>query len=300
MASAAKRLIPLIPDGARIARVDEIERLADKLLSARRVVILSGAGLSTESGLRDYRSPGRELRRVPMSASVFAGSVKGRAKYWARSYAGYEYYTRARPNAAHKSLSALQQQFGHKFRTHITQNVDGLLLKAGTPPASLIELHGTLSHVQCMNCGWTMPRQEFQGELRELNLSMKIDKVLPKPDGDAEIPASSIDEFNLVDCPQCGSDAIKPGVVFNGGSVPKQVTESARAAVDAADMLWVLGTSLSPYSAFSLVKRAHQNGALVHAVSYGKTRGDALFNTKYDTVVGNTVERVVSRILSVR
>lgn len=128
---------------------------------------------------------------------------------------------------------------------------------------------------------------------------MGINKVLPKPDGDAEILAQSIEEFNLAECPKCGSDSIQPGAVFNGGSVPKDVTERARANVDAVGTLWGLGTSLSPYTPFSPVKPAHANGAPVYAVSYGKTRGDALFQTKYETVVGETVERVVKEILSV-
>lgn len=267
----------------------EIRSLCVALLRGN-VTLLSGAGLSTESGLRDYRSPGRELRRTPMTATEFMGSAESRKRYWARSFAGYDALATATPNRAHIALAALHGAHGDQFRAHVTQNVDGLLQRAGAVPSTLVELHGGLSHAVCDECGALEPRSRLQGRMAALN---DLAPAAFRPDGDAEVAPDAVARFILPRCSQCRSYSLSPGVVFNGGSVPREVTAAARRAVDDADVLWVIGSTCTTYSSFSLVRRAKANGASVVGVSFGPTRADDLFDFKLETLIGDTVERAV-------
>ncbi len=287
----AMRLKSLAPEAARRASPNEIRQLVSEL-SRGNVLIITGAGLSTESGLRDYRSPGREMRRTPMHAQDFANNASSRRKYWARSFAGYEVMGDAAPNRAHYALAELHRHRPHQFGAHITQNVDGLLQRAGATPKTLIELHGTLAHVRCGACGATESRAAFQTRLKILNNNVAGHDVIAKPDGDAEVPPEQVARFRVPRCLACDGDTLTPGVVFHGGTVPTHVTRAARAAVDDADVVWVIGSTLTTFSSFSLVQRAKKNGAPVLGVVYGNTRADHLFDLKLPCSVGDTVESV--------
>lgn len=232
-----------------------------------------------------------------MSASQFAGSAKARRRYWARSYFGYEHYGQAAPNRAHQALAALHNNLPSQFPTHITQNVDNLLQRAGGRPNQLIELHGTLAHVVCNECGAQEHRPLFQQRLVDANANMPKLAVPIRPDGDAEVPDAAIEHFVVPSCASCGADALAPGVVFHGGSIPRNITLSAREAVDDAQVVWVIGSTLTTYSSFSLVKRAKENGSSVIAVNVGSTRADDLFDAKFPVVGGDTVQRVADVLL---
>lgn len=291
MARLMQPLLPLLPQGAPLATYSEIRALSSAL-SRGKVTILSGAGLSTESGLRDYRSPGRELRRKPMTASEFASSATNRKRYWARSFSGYDSLASARPNRAHRALALLHRN--ENFGQHVTQNVDGLLQLAGAPLQSLIELHGSLSHAACEKCGASEHRAHLQRRMAALNEGTAAQM---RPDGDAEVHQDVVAQFVLPNCGSCRADALAPEVVFHGGCVPRNITAAARRAVDEADVVWVLGSTLTTYSAFSLVLRAKKNGAKVVAVNYGSTRADDLIDLKLETLVGDTVDRVVCELV---
>lgn len=290
--SQARALEPLLPVGVSAATSTAVRALTNAL-SQGSVAVLSGAGLSTESGLRDYRSPGRERTRTPMNAAEFAGSRSARRRYWARAYAGFVGLTAAEPNRAHHALARLHQ--GPRFDAHITQNVDGLLQAAGGAPRALVELHGSIRSVECKSCGARTSRAGFQERLADANAG--VDPLLAKtfrPDGDAEVPRAIIDSFKVPVCDSCGADELAPAVVFHGGSVPREVTAAARAAIDAADVVWVIGSTLTPFSAFSLVRRAKVNGTPVVALNFGPTRADdqGLLDLKVEADIGGTVERV--------
>ena len=285
------RIKSLAPEAARRASPNEIRRLVSEL-SRGNVLVITGAGLSTESGLRDYRSPGREMRRRPMHAQDFANNPISRQKYWARSFAGYEVLGDAAPNRAHYALADLHRYRPDQFSAHITQNVDGLLQRAGAAPKTLIELHGTLAHITCGACGAEESRAAFQKRLKVLNNHVAGRDVIAKPDGDAEVPQEHVERFRVPRCLNCDEDKLAPAVVFHGGTVPKHVTLAARNAVDNAQVVFIVGSTLTTYSSFSLVQRAKKNGAVVVAVCYGKTRADHIFDLKLPCSVGDTLESV--------
>ncbi len=289
-----RALLPLLPVGAETASMSQVQALC-AALSRGAVTVLSGAGMSTESGLRDYRSPGRVMTRTPMSVSEFAGSAAARRRYWARSYAGHELLSTAAPNRAHQALAHLHTENAPHFPAHVTQNVDGLLQRAGARPRTLVELHGTVLVVRCGVCGASEGRGRFQERLAHANGAFA--DAVPRPDGDAEVPEDVVRRFKVPICTQCGADSLEPAVVFHGGTVPKEVTAAARRAIDGADVVWVIGSTLTTYSAYSLVRRAKVNGVPVVAVNFGPTRADDLFDFKCETSVGDTVERVAQEIL---
>jgi NAD-dependent SIR2 family protein deacetylase len=249
------------------------------LLHGRSWTCLTGAGISTDSGIPDYRGPDSP-RATPMLYQDFVGSASNRQRYWARSYLGWQATAAAYPNAGHDALAELADRGVNGV---ITQNVDGLHIAAGSDP--VVELHGRLADVACLNCGQRTRRGDYQDRLAALNpgvvgeLSQHPEML---PDGDAIVDNWS--GFKVAPCANCGG-VLKPDVIFFGESVPRDRVEASYRLVDAADALVVAGSSLAVMSGLRFVRhvRRTENGAKpVIIINRGATRGDELASVKID------------------
>jgi NAD-dependent SIR2 family protein deacetylase len=256
------------------------------------VVVLSGAGLSTESGIPDYRGPSGTLRRrQPMTIGLFLADPAARHRYWARSYLGWRRIAAARPNDGHRAVAELQ--YRGLLGTIITQNVDGLHQAAGA--TDVIELHGGLDRVVCLNCGAYEHRVELDRRLRVANPGFTARVAQVNPDGDVELPDEQLAGFTMVDCVRCGAGPLKPDVVFFGENVPKPRVEAAFAAVDTARSLLVLGSSLTVLSGLRFVRRAAARPIPIAIVNQGATRGDELATVRVDAPLGRTLRDLVAQ-----
>lgn len=254
------------------------------LVAPGGVVVLSGAGLSTESGIPDYRGPTGALRNAqPMTYQDFVASAAGRHRYWARSFLGWRQIADARPNAGHRAVAALQSQ--GVLDGIITQNVDGLHQAAGAH--DVIELHGGLDLVVCLACTMREPRAALDARLRAANPGFGAAVERVNPDGDADVPDAELDGFVMVACTHCGADLLKPDVVFFGENVPKPRVEACYALVESARSLLVLGSSLTVMSGLRFVRRAAKLGTPVAIVNQGRTRGDDLADLKLEGPLGS-------------
>jgi NAD-dependent SIR2 family protein deacetylase len=270
--------------------VSVLDRLR-ALVAAGGVVVLSGAGISTESGIPDYRGPSGQLRaRLPMTVREFTSSAEARRRYWARSYVGWRRVARARPNAGHLAVGALQQQGA--VAGIITQNVDGLHQAAGA--RGVIELHGGLDHVVCLDCGARSPRAQLDERLRAVNGELVTEIAQVNPDGDVELANVLVASFVLVGCECCGSDLLKPDVVFFGENVPRARVTRCFELVERASSLLVLGSSLTVMSGLRFVHRAAAGGIPIAIVNQGITRGDEYADVKLDRPLGETLTRLVN------
>ncbi|MGB0098765.1 MAG: Sir2 family NAD-dependent protein deacetylase [Nocardioides sp.] len=239
------------------------------LLRGRPLVVLTGAGLSTDSGIPDYRGP-NSPSRMPMTYQEFLSGPDARQRYWARSHLGWGRMRRAEPNPGHRALAEIAPEL------LITQNVDGLHERVGTP--RLVALHGRISQVICLGCQATSARSTLQAELAALNpgFAERYAEVAVRPDGDVDLEETA--GFVVPDCP-CGG-LLKPDVVFFGENVPVPRVERCYAAVDALvateGALLVAGSSLTVMSGLRFVRRAAKAGVPVVIVNRGETRGDPL------------------------
>ncbi len=255
-------------------------------MAGKKLLVLSGAGLSTDSGIPDYRGEGR-VARHPMTFDNFMGSHEAQVRYWARSFVGWSRIAMAKPNPGHFAI-ARAQSLGQITRI-ITQNVDGLHQAAGA--RKVIELHGTLGKVRCMKCDFSMTRIEMDALLTQLNPTIsKSDSFEFSPDGDAEVDIAP--DFKVPGCPKCGG-VLKPDVVFFGENVPaERVTESFD-ALDAADGLLVVGTSLAVNSGMRFAKRAAQTDKPIVIVNLGPTKADELALAKIEANTSLVLERLL-------
>jgi len=250
--------------------------LSDFVRRHPRLFVLSGAGVSTASGIPDYRdAEGRWKRKPPVNVADFHGSMAVRRRYWARSMLGWPVVARARPNAAHAALARLQA--GSRVARLVTQNVDGLHQRAGSDP--VIELHGNLGRVACTACGGVIERAEVQRWLEAANPLHARRGAAQAPDGDAQAEFAETDAFEVPDCPACGG-ILKPDVVFFGDTVPPPRVAQAMHALEQSDAVLVLGSSLMLYSGFRFCDRAHRLGKPIAAVNLGRTRADHLLSLK--------------------
>ncbi len=248
------------------------------LSASQRLLVISGAGCSTGSGISDYRDDqGAWKRPPPVQHQAFMSSHAWRQRYWARSQLGYPEFLRAQPNAAHYALAAWEQR--GRVLGLITQNVDGLHQRAGQQ--RVIDLHGRLDQVVCMACGRLSARQRVQVFLDRHNRLNAAQRYRAAPDGDADLEMDDFSAIRVPHCESCGG-VLKPDVVFFGDSVPKSTVREAYDWVEAADAVLVVGSSLMVYSSFRFVRRAHGLGIPIVAVNRGKTRADALLRGKIE------------------
>jgi NAD-dependent SIR2 family protein deacetylase len=261
------------------------------------VAVLSGAGLSTESGIPDYRGPTGSLRRhTPMTYQEFTRDPAARRRYWARSHLGWRLVAGARPNAGHRAVARLQD--AGLVTGVITQNVDGLHQAAGA--RDVVELHGGLDRVVCLSCGARSSREELDGRLHDANpgfdaeVARRRAETAVNPDGDAEVPDAALADFRLVDCLACGSGPLKPDVVFFGETVPRPRVQRCFGIVDTARAVLVLGSSLTVMSGYRFVLHAARRGTPVAIVNRGATRGDERADVRVDAPLGRTLADLVA------
>jgi NAD-dependent SIR2 family protein deacetylase len=266
------------------------------LLHPRRTVVLAGAGMSTESGIPDYRGPETARRaRNPIQYRQFMDSAAARARYWARSVLGFSRMSAARPNPAHRALAALEHS-GH-LAGIITQNVDGLHHAAGN--RRVIELHGSIARVRCVDCGARESRAALQERLLAANPGWDAQTAAIAPDGDADLDPDRIAAFRVVGCLPCGG-VLKPDVVFFGENVPKHVTDEAWTLFDEAEVLLVVGSSLTVFSGYRFVRRAAERSIPVAIVNLGPTRGDEHAALRVDARLGDLLPRLAARLSDAR
>ncbi|MBW3638437.1 MAG: NAD-dependent protein deacetylase [Actinobacteria bacterium] len=252
-------------------------------------MVLSGAGLSTDSGIPDYRGPTGALRRAtPMTYQRFVGDPAQRQRYWARSHLGWRIVAQAAPNAGHFAVTALQEH--GLLAGLVTQNVDGLHTRAGA--TGVIELHGNLHRVVCLGCGAVSARTELDDRLRAANAGWSASVGRFNPDGDVELPDDAVRGFTVVDCRLCGG-LLKPDVVFFGETVPAGRVEVSFALVAHARLLLVLGSSLSVMSGYRFVLRAAKLGVPVAIVNQGLSRGDPHAALTLDAPLGEALPELV-------
>ena len=267
------------------------DRLSE-LVRAGGVCVLSGAGLSTESGIPDYRGPTGQLRaRLPMTITEFTSSPAARRRYWARSQVGWRRMRRAAPNAGHDAIAALQR--AGQVTGIITQNVDGLHQAAGA--RDVIDLHGSLSQVVCLGCGAHSSRTRLDERLRAVNGELELADAAPvNPDGDVELEDAQVQRFTLVGCERCGADLLKPDVVFFGENVPRPRVQRCFELVDRAASLLVVGSSLTVMSGLRFLHRAQRGATPIAIVNQGVTRGDALAQVRLDAPLGPTLSALAA------
>ncbi|MDQ1319111.1 MAG: hypothetical protein QG655_354 [Actinomycetota bacterium] len=250
-----------------------------RLLSGRRIAVLTGAGLSTDSGIPDYRGPDSPPAN-PMTIRQFISSREYRQRYWARNHLGWQHMAQTQPNAGHRALANLER---HGVVTGvITQNVDLLHTKAGS--RAVINLHGTYARVVCLDCDHSMPRTALAELLEAANPGFaerteQVGGLAVAPDADAMVADTG--SFRIVDCPGCGG-MLKPDIVYFGESVAKEVVAQAYSLVDSSGALLVAGSSLTVFSGYRFVRHAAANGKPVAIVNRGPTRGDDLAAVKVD------------------
>jgi NAD-dependent SIR2 family protein deacetylase len=264
-----------------------------ELVAGGGVVVLSGAGISTESGIPDYRGESGSLRRhTPMTYGDFVGSESGRQRYWARSHLGWRIIARSAPNDGHRAVAALQAR-GYLDGV-ITQNVDGLHQAAGA--REVIELHGNLDRVVCLDCRSTSPREDLDRRLREANRVFDGQAIRINPDGDVDLAEDAVAEFQLVGCTDCASPLLKPDVVFFGENVPRPRVERCYRLIDDARALLVLGSSLTVMSGFRFVRYAAKAGKPVLIVNLGETRGDPYAAVRVNLPLGQALTDLTARL----
>jgi len=267
-----------------------MRELHDFLLRHPRLFVLTGAGISTDSGIPGYRdAQGAWQRTPPVQLQDFLGSHAARQRYWARSMVGWPIAAGAQPNAAHYALTELQLQ--GRLSGLVTQNVDGLHQRAGS--TGVIELHGTIATASCLSCGEQHARALIQRELEQHNPDWLGLRAEAAADGDAHLESEHFGHFHVPVC-RCCAGVLKPDVVFFGDSVPRERVQAATQALEAADAVLVVGSSLMVYSGYRFCVWAQRMGKPVAALNLGKTRADAMLALKVMQPCGPALSALVA------
>lgn len=269
--------------------MSDVDALA-RLLETRRTLVLSGAGISTDSGIPDYRGPTSRSRN-PTTYQTFVRDEAARRRYWARSSIGWPLTAHARPNDGHRALARLERR--GTTTGVLTQNVDGLHQRGGSH--QVLELHGSLSSVICLACGARSARSTLQERLRTANPDFRARTEDVAPDGDVEIDDAWTHDYRVPDCVACGG-MLKPDVVFFGENVPRGRLERAWSMLDRAEALLVVGSSLTVFSGYRFVRRAREQGKPIAIVNDGATRGDADATVRSHARLGSIVPELERRL----
>lgn len=273
----------------------DLSKLKDFLDAHNNICVLTGAGISTESGIPDYRSEGVGIyarsNRRPVLYKDFCNSEDIRRRYWARNYVGWPRFSSIKPNNTHAILKKLED--ANKIRCIVTQNVDNLHSKAGS--RKVIELHGTAFRVMCLNCDERICRYYLQDVFDRMNPNMIATCEMIRPDGDVELSQEQVEGFQVPPCENCGG-VLKPDIIFFGDNVPKQTVESVKYNVEHSDSLLILGTTLTTFSAYRIALQASSIGKPIAMLNIGKTRGDDLMSIKVEGKCGDVLSRIYTMI----
>jgi NAD-dependent SIR2 family protein deacetylase len=271
-----------------VAAAAALDAVAE-VLRGRHTAVLTGAGLSTDSGIPDYRGKGAPVR-TPMNFQTFVGDESARKRYWAGSHLGWHRFRAAEPNLGHRSLARLEHS--GLISGVITQNVDGLHTRAGS--RHVVDLHGSLDLVVCLDCGQAYGRDSVAARLEAANPTlMSPDDVRSAPDGDAEV--SDIDGFTIPDCTVCGG-MLKPNVVFFGELVPTVKFTEATALVSGAEALIIAGSSLFVNSGIRLLEQARRRKLPIVVINRGETKGDGRALIKLDAGTSESLAGLADRL----
>ncbi len=277
-------------DTARSAKPAAPQALGAWLARHRRVFVLTGAGCSTGSGIADYRdADGAWKRRPPVNFREFRADPQAYRRYWARSSIGWPRFVAARPNGAHAALARMEH--AGRLSALVTQNVDGLHQRAGS--RAVIDLHGRLDAVVCLDCGARSPRDAVQAAIARANPGWHAAIAGFAPDGDADIDDGAIAAFVAPACTACGGP-LKPDVVFFGENVPRGRIVLAQQALQASDAMLVAGSSLMVYSGFRFARMAAEAGLPLAIVNRGRTRADGLAELKVEADVGDALHAALA------
>ena len=269
---------------------DILVQLAAFIERHPRLLVLTGAGMSTASGIPDYRDKDGVRRGTPpVQGPEFRKSDAVRRRYWARSMVGYPHLARAQPNDGHKALAALQERA--LVDSIMTQNVDGLHQQAGSE--DVLELHGNIHSVLCLECRATFSREHIQHRLVLENPQMRAIQAQSLPDGDARLEPEALSSFKVPCCVHCGG-MLQPHVVFFGDGVPAERSRQAIDSMERADSLLIIGSSLIVFSGFRFCRMAAAAGKPIAAINQGKTRADDMFALK----IADSAEQVLPALLA--
>ena len=277
------------PDSSRIS---ETESLVGFIREHSRLIVLTGAGCSTDSGIPEYRDDdGNWKHQPPMQFAEFVNDEGKRRRYWAQSFAGWHRISNAKPNAAHRAIAELER-CGH-VSCVITQNVDNLHKAAGSQ--NVIDLHGVLQRIRCLDCDATDSRYTYQCRLQDCNPEWSASITAIAPDGDARISVDDLRSFDVPGCLNCGG-IIKPDVVFFGEPVPELRSRTARRFLEQSDALIVVGSSLMVFSGYRFARIASEAGLPIAIVNRGTTRADDLATHKLTANCAELLPQAVSRL----
>lgn len=277
-----------VPESSRATDSVVFDR-AVAALRGRTIAVLTGAGVSTDSGIPDYRGEGAPVR-TPMTFQQFIANAEYRKRYWAGSHLGWKDFTRAEPNAGHTALADLEAE-GFVDGV-ITQNVDGLHLRAGSQ--HVVDLHGTMDRVRCLTCGQYYARDNIAERIASANPWLETpEAVTLSPDGDVEV--TNVGDFVTPDCSVCGG-VLKPDVVFFGEFVPREKFAEASALMQSADALLIAGSSLVVNSGIRLLEQASRRKLPIVIVNRGTTKGDNRATVKIDAGTSQTLVSLVERL----
>jgi len=270
----------------------KIDRLVDFVAAHPKLFVLTGAGVSTASGIPCYRDTNGDWKRDrPVLHGDFVRDERARRRYWARSFVGWPRMSSARPGRAHHALADLEQR--GRLRQLVTQNVDGLHQSAGS--RDVIDLHGRLDAVECLGCRTRHPRSLLQQQLQQANPEFVPGRATAAPDGDADLHGVDSDAFTVPDCDRCGG-TLKPAVVFFGDSVPRPTVARAFDTLADSDAVLVVGSSLMLWSGYRFCRAAREQGKPIAAVNLGRTRADAEIDLKVEQDCGTVLENVAARL----
>ncbi|XP_076472917.1 NAD-dependent protein lipoamidase sirtuin-4, mitochondrial-like [Babylonia areolata] len=288
--STSTKTLPFVPRSEEASEQD-VSQLTEFVSRAKRLFVLTGAGISTESGIPDYRSEGVGLyatsKNRPVNYADFLNSSEIRQRYWARNYVGWPRFSSFLPNQAHRILS--QWENAGKIHWLVTQNVDALHYKAGS--SQVTELHGSAHRVVCLSCHSKVPRIAVQAQIKALNPDWHAHSSQMAPDGDISLTPEQVQGFKVPECQRCGG-ILKPEIVFFGDNVPRTTVNFTFDRLGESDAMLVAGSSVEVYSGFRLANRAAESHIPIAILNIGQTRADKLASLKIRSRCGHTLQRV--------
>jgi len=280
-------------------------KVHNQIKNSQKITILTGAGVSTASGIPDYRSPNvglyaRKKDHKPVLGYELAKNASRRQQYWARNFIAYESVNSRIPNNVHYFLK--NWEFGQhpflkadQYNHLITQNVDGLHIQAGSSIENTTELHGCMKRLKCLDCGTEYSRSDLQNKFEKENpnyLEKYAQKVLLAPDDDAIVSGDVVEKFNMATCDNCGSDRLKPDVVFFGDNVNRDIVDFCYEKVENSDLLLILGSTLEVFSSYRFAIHANKHDVDIISVGIGKTRADKYLKYKLECNLEEFCERI--------